>query len=106
MCEKIDYSKLTNKEITQLARKLAKTNTLIWNDIMQVEELVHDPLIMEYWSDEPECKKFLKRLAISFKKIKKNDDSFVDIETSGGRVFQDMDYFTGKLQEMLETIED
>ena len=100
----INYSKVTKKEITQLAKELAKANTLMWNAVMQAEDLTNESLIREYSEYEPEHQKFLKKLAIAFKKIKKNDDTFVDIETNGGEAFQNMDHFTSQLQEMLDKI--
>jgi len=98
----IDLNKLKNSEITKFAKKLAKTNTALWNAVCMAEGLAQDPIFKSFWRDEHE--EFMKKLAHTFKKIKKNDESFVDVELHS-RDFQDFDWFTSELEKYLETKE-
>ena len=94
--EKIDLNNLSNKEITKFARKLAETNTQLWNAICMVESLVLDPIFRNF-AGKDEHEKFLNKLALAFKKLKKNDDEFVSA-TLNESYFQDFDYFTSQLR--------
>jgi len=100
MSDVIDLNKLSSKEITKFAIKLAKTNTVLWDAVCTVEDLVLDPIFKSFVGID-EDKNFLKKLALAFKKVKKNDDEFVSA-TLNESYFQDFDYFTRHLEEYLE----
>lgn len=100
----INLNKLSKKELTKFARKLASTNTAIWNAVCAAENLVKDPIFRSFhYKDESE--EFLKKLARAFNKINKQDEDFVSAELHSS-YFQDFDYFTNKLEEYLEEIEE
>lgn len=97
---KIDINKLPNKEITKFARKLAKTNTDVWNAICSVENLMQDVIIKNFNPLE-EQEEFLEKLGIAFIKIKKNDAEFADPEINNSD-FANFTYYTNIIKKYLK----
>jgi len=95
-----NLNELSKKEITKFARQLAKTNTVLWNAICMTEELVKSDIFRLYHSDYDNREEFLIKLSEIYKNIKKNDDSFAEMELHGS-YFQDFDDITNHLQEHL-----
>lgn len=63
----------TSKDLSKLARKLAKTNEILYDAIGAVEDLVYDPLFQEIRVD-PEL---MKKLAEIYKKLDNKYEEFV-----------------------------
>lgn len=101
----MDFNKLSNKEVNQLAKKLYKLNNLIWNTVCYTEEFVHCDEIHNFNEHEEEHQKFLKKLAKAYKKINKEGDSFANYGTSEAN-FQKFDYFINKLEEAIDKLDE
>lgn len=101
MKKDIDLNKLSKREITKFARKLAATNTALWNAVCMVEELVCDPIFKSYMCSALEHEEFLKKLSFVFKKLKKKDEEFINIMNNES-CFQDYDRFTNMLEDYFD----
>lgn len=99
-----DVAKVTKGDITQFAKRLAKFNTMITNAICLAEELVHDPMIREFDEYEDEHKEYIVKLAKAFKRIKKYDNEFINIEEHSA-YFQEWDSFTDVLSRAIDELD-
>lgn len=91
-----DFDNLKTKDINNIARMVANTNTAYWDAIGFSEEL--NPVLDKLDDD------VLKKVAIEFVKLKsKHDTELIDPETSG-REIQDISQYFGRLSELMEEV--
>lgn len=92
-----NFDNLKTKDINNIAKMIANTNTAYWDAIGFSEEL--NPVLDKLDDD------ILKKVAKAFIKLKsKHDTELIDPETNG-RETQDISQHFDKLSELMEEIE-
>ncbi|MDR6779484.1 DNA-directed RNA polymerase delta subunit [Paenibacillus peoriae] len=98
--------KLKQSEINKLARRIAKANSALYDAIILVEEVAFDDTIGKIIKDhDGEYDEILSRIVEAYKKLNKQDDSFIDAGNHG-RGLQDFDILTGKIVDFLDEDEE
>lgn len=95
--------KYSQKDINNFAKKLYKSNLIMWAAIHTASELMNGTIVDDFYNDED----LMYKLAKAYKKecCKKGDEGFADMGLHGAD-FQDFDCFTSDLQEIISDLDD
>lgn len=99
----IEISKYKQKVINSFAKELYKSNLIMWQAIHSASNIMHDPVIDDFYNNE----ELMLKLAKAYKKIcnKKGDEEFANMNLYGAD-FQDFDAFTSEIQDVIDNLED
>ena len=91
-------NKLTSKEINNIAKVIAKTNTDVWNVIASLEDM--SSILSDIDLND---KDLVIKIMKAFKQLEKNDETFIDAE----KHFADFEEYTNigkKFNEVLKEL--
>jgi len=97
MSNDTNIDKMSMRDITKFARRLAAVNSLLWDAVCAAEEIAHHPIVREVAYLLDDRSEFLEKLGLAYKRLKKRDEEFVDLELNSS-YFHDFDNFIDKLQ--------
>lgn len=101
----MNENNIKNKDIKIFVKELERTNTIVWNAVCEVENIIKSDVYKAYKSlfDEERIK-FITKIAKAYNIIDHNDDSFAKPEMHESD-FAEFEQFTTDLEEILDNLE-